>query len=423
MESFLFITSANLASNPRLYKEITSALIAGYNVTLIQFKLGNWSDENTEIIKGKLLVDFPQSIDFITLKATAENKLDYLLWGSLEKLCRKTYRLFKKSTLITALASSRRSVQLYRKMRELKHIPNLIIAHNLAALYPAFQFSKKHQIPFTFDVEDYHPGEDISFDRSNERLRRERLMRDLIPEATAVTHASPLIESTTLELTGKISKSTVVLNGFNEYEFESPFENRQNLPRFIWFSQKIGRGRGLEELFEAFKQVADFSEAACEIYLIGELETGFNQEVLQPFVETIANSSIDIKCLEPMAQAVLHRMLREFDIGLALEFNTTDLNRQLCITNKILAYAQSGIYILATDTPAQKSFIKEFNDLGCLTGQNISDLKNTILKIIEEIESIRANRSERFRIGSQFSWDNESVKIIALWKEILDGTK
>lgn len=44
----LFLTSNNLATNPRLYKELKLAIQEGHQTSLIQYKLGNWSDEKSD---------------------------------------------------------------------------------------------------------------------------------------------------------------------------------------------------------------------------------------------------------------------------------------------------------------------------------------------------------------------------------------
>jgi len=48
MKKILFLTSTNLASNPRLLKELRLAVTHGYDCTVMQFQLGNWSDTATQ---------------------------------------------------------------------------------------------------------------------------------------------------------------------------------------------------------------------------------------------------------------------------------------------------------------------------------------------------------------------------------------
>jgi hypothetical protein len=112
--------------------------------------------------------------------------------GDHRETCAKVYLLFKTNLFLNALANSRRSLQIVYAFKKTDK-PDLIVAHNLGALYPAYVLSKKWQIPFNFDVEDYHPGEFIRHDAKNEKARREFLMKRLLPKASAITCASPLI--------------------------------------------------------------------------------------------------------------------------------------------------------------------------------------------------------------------------------------
>jgi hypothetical protein len=52
---------------------------------------------------------------------------------------------------------------------------------------------------------------------------------------------------------------------------------------------------------------------------------------------------------------------RGWDVGLATE-NNTPLNRDLCLTNKILMYPLAGLAIAATDTTAQRQIVPEFGE-------------------------------------------------------------
>ena len=54
MSKILFITTTNLASNPRLLKELLIAENIFNYIEVIQFRLGNWSDVNTDTLKLSL---------------------------------------------------------------------------------------------------------------------------------------------------------------------------------------------------------------------------------------------------------------------------------------------------------------------------------------------------------------------------------
>jgi len=493
----LFLTTNNLATNPRLVKELTTAVSMRLCATVVQYKLGNWSDNKSEqlkeVVSGEKTVVSDElrganakkrEVEFIEIDATSKRKISWLKWGILEKLAQRVYPLFKNNLFINALASSRRSLQLVNVLKKTEK-PDLIVAHNLGALYPAYLLSKKWRIPFIFDVEDYHPGEFIRHDAQNEKARREFLMKTLLPKATAISSASPLIGEYTLNLIGSHPNHTVILNSFPQSEFtpphfslnthhsklithHSPLKTQNSSLNLVWFSQKISFGRGLEQLFEALKllhsanphhhqneetednrqKIANSVNSKINtqhslltthnsqlltpnlnLTLIGDLDPEFNQQIIEPFLaqlETLKQvvlhpsfslrSSVSLKIMSPMTQSDLHAELANHDVGLALEFSDTDLNRQLCLTNKILAYAQAGLYILATDTPAQSAFMAQQPQQGVVCGQTPEAIAAALSKIIESSQEIKQQTLERFGKGKELAWEKEREKLKAIWE-------
>lgn len=554
----LFLTTNNLATNPRLYKEIRLAIELNHSCSVVQFKLGNWSDDKSDelkevvrgesgVVRGERTVGSRErtvvsqedkvvrgesqlvrselrgvnaknrELKFIEIDATSKRKFSWLKWGLLEKLVRWVYPLFRNNLYINALASSRRALQILEAITKTDK-PDLIIAHNLGALYPAYQLSQKWNIPFIFDIEDYHPGEFIHHDAKNEKRRRKFLMKSLLPKASAITSASPLIGQYTLKLIGGHSNHTVILNSFPLSEFRPPHSpltshisslTSHNSPltshalqltshiplrcdspcalrnsaslgltthdsrlttsppllKLVWFSQKISFGRGLEQLFEALKlllsvsQYPDQSEetekskqkiansedseltthysqlkyhnlysnirnsALLQLTLIGDLDPEFEKTVLNRYYSPLSThyslliSNFSLLLIPPLSQPALHAELANYDIGLALEFDSSDLNRQLCLTNKIIAYAQAGLYILATDTPAQKAFMEEQPFRGLVCGQTPEAMAEALSKIMENKQQIKQKAMARFDKGNELAWEKEREKLSAIWED------
>jgi hypothetical protein len=171
----LFISAFNLTTNPRLRKELEFALSQGHTVDFVGIDLGGWSAEiDRQIIpslKGRKMTFLP---------VTREKPLRWLWWSLAEKSARMVWRAAKESLYITSLAHSRRSIMLWNYLRTLRPDYDLIIAHTLPTLYPAWRYARRHNLPFIFDMEDYYPGELCS---DTERQRREFLLRKLLPSA------------------------------------------------------------------------------------------------------------------------------------------------------------------------------------------------------------------------------------------------
>ncbi len=406
MRKIIFLSKDNLTANPRLKKELFLALDLGYEVTFVGFDLQNWTDDIETEVKQNL-----QKVKFVYLKASKKNfDLLWLISSIVELLSRKLYIFKQDSLALAAFAHSKRSFALWWWLMWHRKKYDLVVAHTLPTIYPAYKFSSRVGAKWTFDIEDYHPGETIPNDDKFEKQRRELLLKKLLPKTDAFTYASPLIGEQVLKLLSnqRLPLHTYVANSFPQSFFEYRQNNSQKI-QFVWFSQNIAPRRGLELLVPALWEY----RRQVELVLIGNLYNNFWKEFLSKYAEII-------KILPPMPEDELYKKLCEYDVGCAIEMTKTDFNRDIALTNKIFAYAQAGLYILATDTRAQANFISQNPQLGVVVMQYLNDFQRKIEWIIEQKDEIRKGKLKRFELAKSLGWDNEKNKIIKLWSAILD---
>jgi glycosyltransferase involved in cell wall biosynthesis len=291
---------------------------------------------------------------------------------------------------------------LNRALRKLKERFDLVVAHNPGSFYPAMIFAKKNKIPFGIDLEDYHAGE--SKDEKVNTVYR-RLNKAILPHAAYVTGASPLIlEYSEADLPAALKNRQVVSNYFSATEFVNPANDTSEKLTLVWFSQNISFQRGLEQLIASIKD-----NDQVELHLFGNCNESFKEQWLSDTCNIHLHSSLP--------QHELHFQLSKFDVGLAIEPGK-DLNNELALSNKMLAYFQSGLYILASNTKAQAGFIHEHPDHGVLTSLSPGDVKQAIQKLVDQKQSLRALAKERFEKAKKFNWESESAKLVTIWKDV-----
>lgn len=400
----LFITTSSLSTNPRLLKEL--CLVANKEkVKVIAFSIGGWTvNEDKTIIKNL------NGVNFQLISATRNPFIQWLFSTLVQQAFFIISKFFKKSLVIDSLAHNKRTalILFYLLLKNKKYKSDLIVCHTLGALFPGYLLAKKTGAKLVFDMEDYHPGELIQKDDQDEKRRREEILKRILPECDYVSFATDgLFDETKKSLANNLKNPIIVYNSFPANEFIEPKQSDGKKIKFIWFSQTIGRGRGLELFFEAIKNV-DFD---YDITLIGNInDKSFENEIKR-------NKNLII--IDPIPQNELHKKLSEFDIGLSLELNSTDLNRNYALTNKLFAYLQAGLFVLATDTPAQKEFMEHNSGFGILCGQSPEVMLNALNLIKENIDDIIKDKIRRFNEAKKFSWENESKKLIEIWEKIL----
>ena len=274
------------------------------------------------------------------------------------------------------------------------------IGHNPGAMLPTLIAAKKFNCKAGFDVEDYHSEEGM--DKKLQMLTK-KLMVNLLPQFNYVSFAAPLIlEQVKVDVVIESAPWFTVLNYFSKSEFYEPLNLGIGPVKMVWFSQNINAGRGLELILPFVKQNC----FTVELHLIGNLNQDFHEHNLRNFDNIIFHL--------PMQQSELHKILAQFDIGLALDI-PVDRNRDLAITNKLLAYLQAGLYVIATETSAQKDFLNDWQHHGTTFNYTINNFQSIVEDIIDKIDIIRKEKDARFKAFNNNNWETASIQLLNQW--------
>ena len=395
MNKLLFITTSTLAANPRLVKAFET-LKDNYHCEVICFFQQDWSKQLSLQIEER-----NPNVTFYKINRK-EAIFSTLLSKLIHKIANLVTPILKHKLWVAAYASHDKTFQIERLAKKITKQTDYhtILAHNLGAFYPAIKaLSKKCRLHL--DIEDFHPGEQPYFNPKYEIENRIVVMQKLLHCASQITYASPLIMKACLDLFDYSDslnvKSYVINNCFSQDEFQFKESNSKKI-KFVWFSQNIAKGRGLETIIPI---LSEFS-SELELHLIGNLYEDFK-------VEVISNYEHFIIAHLPQPQKKLNLMLADYDVGLALEPGK-DLNNNLALSNKIFSYLQSGLYILATNTPAQAKFMTSHPKNGMMTDFTAKDLRIKIKSILYTQIEIRNQKLERFNYAKQSSWEVEQTK-------------
>lgn len=104
-----------------------------------------------------------------------------------------------------------------------------------------------------------------------------------------------------------------------------------------------------------------------------------------------------------------------FDIGLAIEPGK-DKNNFIALANKLITYFQSGLYILASDTPAHIDFLNTFPQHGMAVNLEKENVPSALNKLLLSAKEIQENKNTRMAASAAYSWEKESEKLLQLWK-------
>ncbi|RZK39365.1 MAG: hypothetical protein EOO90_18950 [Pedobacter sp.] len=390
MKKILLVSPFPPSQNPRLVKEFTALKSAGYEVKAIYAERDKWaSKQNTDF-----------GPDFILVGGKI---------GSFLHLFTRLLHKVSKRFLPYAYSYHRTSLLLLAKAKQFE--ADLYIGHDLTTLPIVVKAAQKNNSRAGFDAEDFHRNE-VSDDKNSFFYQAAiSLENKYIPMLSHLTTSSPLISSKYNKLYPGC-KAQTIYNAFPAMYIAEANLLRQGRPiRLFWFSQTIGRDRGIEIVIEAMSILFNFQITLTLLGMISrEDKSYFEGLALSKKINTE-----QLLFLEPVKPEEIFVIANKHDIGLALE-QDIPYNRNICLTNKMFTYLTAGLAIIATKTQAQEKFLSENPEVGLTFAINdqyaLVELLNTYLTDIGLLNMHKMNA--RNLAVTKFNWDIEAKKLLAI---------
>lgn len=400
MKSIVILSSGSLATNPRLVKEANALHAHGFHVEVLYSYAVEWAEGiDKDIIQqspwpAKLIGGSPSQNWFIY----HWSRWLFRIIHRTRNPAFRTTRLTRTSRLLSRAAKAKKA--------------DLYIAHNLGALYAAVSAANRHHALAAFDAEDYHSGEFAqgSWDETLHQL----VEKQYLPHCAQTWSASPLISKAYQSRFPELAFHKI--DNVFPLKRQRPFrEDTTQQVKFIWFSQTIGKGRGLEAIFDAF---ATQSENSWALTLIGQVSDDMKIDLVA-FQTAYPNQ---VRLLDPISEEELFEELSQHDIGLALEIGIPE-NRNLCRTNKLFSYILSGCYVLMTDTQAQLEFHSAYPESATLLPLQASENWAAITRdLINRTEHLLHGRKANWKLGrSRLNWDIEQLKLRGIVEAMINS--
>jgi glycosyltransferase involved in cell wall biosynthesis len=400
VQKIVLITSGQPSLNPRLVKEADALADSGYFVTVLYQYWNDWGTQlDVELLKNK---------KWQAIRVGGSPNIEKAIYW----LSRLNFKLFNfladkigYKFNIAERAIGRCTKQLQKKASSIK--ADLYIAHNLGALPAVVLASKKNKAKCGFDAEDFHRNE-VADDTESKSYRITKFIEDkYLPSIDYLTTASPLICKAYQEL--YLNFNPVVINNVfsNQFLHEVNYSTPSKALKLFWFSQTIGKLRGLEDVIQALNKL---NNPLIELHLLGKL----SDENLAYFNQ-LSISKLNFH--QPIIADEIFKLANQFDIGLALEPGFC-INNNIALSNKLFTYLTAGLVVIASETLAQKAFIEENPEIG--KSYPIGDI-DTLASIINNYNENRdlLNQTKTNALGlakTKYNWELESEKFMDIVK-------
>ena len=384
-----------------MIKEAKTLLGAGFFVTVIWCPLSLWADQSD----AKLFNDYP-NINWVKAGYHAKfqpigywyARVRQKIWQSVYKIVGDQYDSAIKSLVLYSQELT--SIALDNKA-------DLYIGHNLGALPAIVKAAKKSNAKSIFDFEDFHRGE------AAEGTLQTKMVKEIenfyIPLVDSITTASSSITEAYQTIFKK--KNITTINNCFPLEYAS--EQIKVIPKIplklFWFSQYVGKQRGLETILAAMSL---FPKGEITLTLLGSASRN-----IKHYFNNLMNSynlkTDQLVFLDSVPEEQIASFASMFHIGLASEF-VHNQNRDLCLTNKLFMYLLAGNVIVATDTSAQKNFLTVNPGIGSLYEQeNVIDLFRVLKNYNVNPDLLDSHRKNALELGRiKFNWNIEKCQFL-----------
>lgn len=404
----VILSAGQPSATPRLIKEATTLYYNGFDVSVLYCPTSPWAD----IFDQKLFNDYPK-IHWIKVGYHSKhNIISYCLARVRRKVSELLFRIIGNKF---CLAES--SLVLFNK--ELKKTAcsikaDLYIGHNIGTLPATVAAAKKYCAKAIFDLEDYHRGEHL-LDSNQTRLII-FIENKYLPNLCYATAASPLIMES-YKMHFQDLPIYTIQNTFPRCYAQKKISSIPDVPlKLFWFSQHIGKKRGLETVIES---ISRFAKYEITLTLLG---TASNEIKIyfQSLSQKLNLSEKQLVFLDPVSEKEIVQIASRHHIGLACEY-AHNVNRDLCLTNKIFKYLLAGNALILSDTYAQKAFLNDNPGIGTLYNQNnVEELTSVLKTYFIDSELLLFHRQNALELSkTKFNWDIEQFQFLDIVKSVL----
>lgn len=341
------ITAGHLSTCPRMLKAADALAEEGHDVHVVSTRSTQWATDADASVRSRREERWRWSVVDYTRQSAP---LTYVWSGVKQKLARRAARYRARIPFRTSSkALSRVHDDLVRAA--VATGAELFYGGTMGGIGPAFQAAQLAGCEYALDLEDFYSGEhpdDPELTRIIESVETETLggARFLTAASAGMAEA----------YRNKYGVEPIVIHNTFPLPSQPPMpEPTGEILKLYWFSQTIGRARGLEDAVEAMAR----ADVPGELHLRGNADAEFLSR-LEGFVSEKA-PGLRLVVHPPATPDAMVELLADVDVGLAIEHGVS-VNREICLTNKALTYILGGLALVMTETAGHRPLIDALGD-------------------------------------------------------------
>lgn len=302
-------------------------------------------------------------------------------------------------------------LKLYRRLRTLE--VDLIHAHDLDTLWPAYLIARKKQIPLIYDSHELYTESIHVAHRPITKWMWRILEYSLIRKTTATITVCEGISGELKQRYGLEEAPSVVRNFSDPVTQEQGLSAPEELIAFKHYHSNIllyqgylQYGRGIEMAIQALGAAPQWGLVLC-----GQ---GPQLESLQRLAHDMGVED-QILYLGQLDPDILAAVTTSCDVGLCM-IEPVVLSYYYALPNKLIEYIQAGLPVIASDLPEIRRIMQTYN-----IGWKADDVTE-LIPILDHFETLKndKNLKEGLNKAAQvLNWHNEKNRLLEVYARIL----
>ena len=414
MARIVILSGIQLSTNPRVVKEADALAAAGHDVEVIGATLEpDLEARDRRLFEGKPW-KYTSLFDAGSRRFAERGR--YFAARVRKRFCGELYARFGITT------GGQLGVAGPAMLRYCLAKPaDIYVAHNPQSLWAGTQLIRRGK-PVAADVEDWYSEDLLPEDRRSYPVDALRDWERTVLNAAVYSTTTSQRLAEALAASYDCPAPAVVYNSFSLRErdtIDGETHDRvdRSVPSLCWFSQVIGRGRGLETLIDALPGV----RTPFEIHLRGKCTAEYRKSLVGRAPATW-RGRIHFHAQVPHDQ--LLSRIAEHDIGFAGELPFCR-SRELTVTNKVLQYLLAGLAVVASDTPGQLE-VAQLADRGVVTftAGDAEALANALYGLLIDPEALRSAQKQAVSAAERtFCWERSAPVLLEAVAHALKGSQ
>lgn len=289
---------------------------------------------------------------------------------------------------------------------------DLVIAHDLPTLPPAFALADRLDVPVLYDSHELFVEQGFS---AFEMKRWTEIERRYIARCAAVTTVNPSIADE-LETRYDIDGVKVVLNAEKAWAGEpltGHFHRRFGLPaasKVLLFQGGLSADRNLENLVGAMRRVAN-----PDIHLVMMGDGQIRTKLSRLAVDLGLADRVHFHPRVPQADLLAHTAAADAGV---IPYLPVSLNNRYATPNKLFEFIAAKPPILASDLPEIRRIVSRY-DIGLLADMgNERSIATAIDEMFRSSDRLAKWRENQAVAGRDINWEIEGAKFVKIAESV-----